>query len=70
LNGTSRVHYVPAYLWSTIYAALSEKDKAFSWLEKAYAEHDAYLVRLKVDPAMDALRSDPRFEDLLHRMKF
>ena len=70
LNGTSKVHYVPAYLWSTIYAALSEKDKAFSWLEKAYAEHDAYLVRLKVDPAMDTLRSDPRFEDLLHRMKF
>ncbi len=69
LNGTSKVHYVPAYLWSTIYAALSDNDKAFSWLERAYAEHDAYLVRLKVDPAMDTLRSDPRFGDLLHRMK-
>lgn len=69
LNGASKIHYVPAYLWTTIYAALGEKDRAFRWLQKAYDEHDAYLVRLKVDPAMDPLRSDPRFQDLLRRMK-
>jgi adenylate cyclase len=69
LNGASKMHYVPAYLWTTIYASLGEKDKAFQWLQKAYDEHDAYLVRLKVDPAMDPLRSDPRFQELLARMK-
>ncbi len=69
LNGASKIHYVPAYLWTTIYAAMGEKDKAFHWLEKAYDEHDSYLVRLKVDPAMDPLRSDPRFQELLQRMK-
>jgi tetratricopeptide (TPR) repeat protein len=69
LNGTSKMHYVPAYLWTTVYAALGERDKAFQWLENAYNEHDSYLVRLKVDPAMDPLRSDPRFQKLLHRMK-
>jgi eukaryotic-like serine/threonine-protein kinase len=69
LNAVSKIHYVPAYLWTPIYAALGEKDKAFLWLEKAYDDHDSYLVRLKVDPAMDPLRSDPRFRDLLHRMK-
>jgi serine/threonine protein kinase/Flp pilus assembly protein TadD len=69
LNATSKIHYVPAYLRTTIYAALGDRDKAFQWLEKAYDEHDSYLVRLKVDPAMDPLRSDPRFQELLHRMK-
>jgi eukaryotic-like serine/threonine-protein kinase len=69
LSKASKAHYVPAYLWTTIYASLAEKDKAFSWLDKAYAEHDAYLVRLKVDPAMDPLRSDPRFQELLAKMK-
>jgi hypothetical protein len=69
MNAASKIHYVPAYLWTPIYAALGEKDKAFLWLEKAYDEHDSYLVRLKVDPAMDPLRSDPRFQDLLRRMK-
>jgi hypothetical protein len=51
-----------------IHAALGDKDKAFSWLEKAYEQHDSFLVRLKVEPALDALRSDKRFEELLHRM--
>ena len=69
LNGASKIHYVPEYLWTTIYAALGEKEKAFLWLERAYTEHDSYLVRLKVDPAMDPLRSDPRFQNLLLRMK-
>jgi serine/threonine protein kinase/tetratricopeptide (TPR) repeat protein len=66
----SRVHYVPPFFLALIYATLNSKDQAFSWLEKAYQEHDSYLVRLKVEPGLDPLRSDPRFEDLLLRMKF
>jgi eukaryotic-like serine/threonine-protein kinase len=69
LNNASKIHYVPEYLWTTIYAALGEKDQALLWLERAYAQHDSYLVRLKVDPAVDSLREDPRFQDLLRRMK-
>ena len=68
LNDASKIHYVPASLLAEIHAALGDKDKAFSWLEKAYEQHDSFLVRLKVEPALDALRSDKRFEELLHRM--
>jgi len=69
LQAASKGHYVPPYLFSIIHAALGNKNQAFSWLEKAYDEHDAYLTRLKVDDAMDPLRSDPRFSELLHRMR-
>ena len=37
-------------------------------LEKAYAAHDLQLQFLKVDPAFDSLRDDPRFQDLLRRV--
>ncbi len=51
-----------------IFAALGERDVAFQWLYKAYDGHSARLVEnLKVDPALDPLRSDSRFTELLHR---
>jgi hypothetical protein len=37
-------------------------------LEQAYAERSTYLPHIKVDPSLDFLRSDPRFQDLLRRM--
>ena len=53
-----------------IYAGLGEKDHAFAWLDKAYADHDKGLCFLMVDPPLDPLRPDPRFQDLLRRMNF
>ncbi len=53
-----------------IYAALGETDQAFGWLEKAYEDHEQWLVALKVDPMFDSLRSDPRFRELVRRMNF
>jgi serine/threonine protein kinase/tetratricopeptide (TPR) repeat protein len=58
------------YEVALIYAGLGEKDHAFEWLERAYEEHDKGLIYLKVDPPLDPLRSDPRYEDLLRRMNF
>ncbi len=49
-----------------IYAQLGNEEQAFEWLEKAYEERD--LVGIKVDPHLDPLRDDPRFQDLLRRM--
>jgi len=54
----------------SFHAGLGEKDQAFEWLEKAYDEHDQGLSFLKVDPTLEPLRSDPRFQDLLRRMNF
>ncbi len=53
-----------------IYAQLGDKDKdkAFEWLEKAFAERTYTMMYLKVAPNLDPLRSDPRFTDMLKRV--
>lgn len=43
---------------------------AGAWLDRAYAIHDAGLVRLPYDPALDPLRDDPRFAVLVRKMGF
>lgn len=53
-----------------VYIALGDKDEAMHWLEQGYKERDLWLALLKVWPRFDPLRSDPRFQDLLRRMKF
>jgi hypothetical protein len=45
-----------------------EKERSFTWLEKAYQQHDPALANLKVDPAFDSLRSDPRYPEMLKRV--
>lgn len=50
-----------------VYAALGENDKAFLWLEKAYAEKSSFMTTLKYWSAFDPIRSDPRFTDLVKR---
>lgn len=52
-----------------IYAALTDKDQAFFWLDKTYhLDPKVLLVELKCAPELENLRSDPRFQDLLRRM--
>jgi tetratricopeptide (TPR) repeat protein len=58
------------YRMAAVYLALGDKDKAFEWLGKSYAERDNWLAQLKVDPVMDPLRSDPRFKELMHKLRF
>ena len=65
----SKYGYVSSYSVAQTYARLGEKDRAFTWLEKAYDEHDSGLVYLAVEPMFDDFRSDPRFRELLKRMK-
>ena len=47
---------------------LGDLDRAFEWLERAYAERDMAMVHLDTDPYFDPLRADPRFADLRSRM--
>ncbi|MCK4835624.1 MAG: hypothetical protein KAT17_03265 [Candidatus Aminicenantes bacterium] len=70
LIGRSRTHYVSPFRIALIYLALDKNDEAFIWLEKAYHERCADLPQfLKNAPILDKLRPDPRFQDLLKRMK-
>jgi TolB-like protein/tetratricopeptide (TPR) repeat protein len=49
---------------------LGDKEKAFAWLEKCYAERTGLMVFLRVEPALENLHSDPRFADLVRRVGF
>jgi eukaryotic-like serine/threonine-protein kinase len=63
-------HDVGAYEMALAHAGLGEKDEAFEWLERAYEVRDQGVVYLKLEPPLDPLRSDPRFQDLVRRMRF
>lgn len=65
----SKQHYFSPYLIAKVHTGLGEREQAFAWLEKAYEERDERMVMLRVDMHFDSLRSDPRFRDLLRRMK-
>jgi tetratricopeptide (TPR) repeat protein len=69
LSEMSKRRYVRPYLLARIHAALGEKDRAFDLLEKAYQERVGAMTLLKVDPMLDGLRQDQRFQDLLRRMR-
>ena len=62
--------YVMATNIALIHAELNEKEEALSWLEQGLAERAAWMAYLNTDPRYDNLRSEPRFQELLRRMKF
>ncbi len=51
-------------------AFLEENDEALAWLERAYQDRNPWLPFMQVEPRLDPLRSDPRFQDLVRRMNF
>jgi TolB-like protein/Tfp pilus assembly protein PilF len=69
-NIQQAARYEPALASVRIYTALGQKNKAFEWLERAYADRSiaAQSFGIRVDPHLDPLRSDPRFTDLLRRI--
>jgi tetratricopeptide (TPR) repeat protein len=71
LRKKSERKYISPYDIATIYAGLGDKEQTLIWLGKAYEDRSGCLALwLKVDPKFDALRSDPRFQDLLRRVGF
>jgi TolB-like protein/DNA-binding winged helix-turn-helix (wHTH) protein/Flp pilus assembly protein TadD len=69
LKEASKQRYVSPFAFALIYIGLGDKDQAFEWLNKT-ADEDPYRIAfLKVNPRFDSLRSDPRFDALLKRMK-
>jgi len=64
---SSRRDPVKPELIAGAFASVGDKEQALAWLERAYAEHSG-LTGLKVTPALDLLRSDPRFRSLLRRV--
>jgi len=59
---------VPKNVVAFVYGLVGDKDRAFAWLERGFAEHNGDLTDLNVDPIWDPLRDDPRFKDLVRRV--
>jgi tetratricopeptide (TPR) repeat protein len=70
LEQLSRRRFVTSYGVALIYAGLGQNDAAFAWLEKAFDERSNWLVWLRLDPRWNGLRTDPRFAQLVSRMRF
>ena len=61
--------YVSPVAFCKVYAGLGDADHAFEWLERAYEDRRGWLAYLKVEPVLDRLRTDPRFTELVRRMR-
>ena len=57
------------YQIAIAYAQLGEKDQAFAYLNKVVEERSWQISPLYVDPQVDALRGDPRFDELLRNIR-
>ena len=62
--------YVPPYHFAILYAGLSDNNRAFEQLEKAYDKHSVDFFTLNAEPMFDSLRDDLRFQELIKKVGF
>ena len=67
-KSAAKKRYIPPTYFGMLFAGLGDKDKALLWLEKAYEERADGLTWLNVEPMLDEVRSDPRFQALIRRI--
>lgn len=53
---------------AVIYSALGDVDRAFEWLDRSLENHDIWAAHLRVEPRLDGLRGDRRFDDYVRRL--
>ncbi len=58
----------PEFQGAVLYAKVGDKDKAFECLEKSYQTREPWMSLLKVEPGLDSVRDDPRFDELVKRL--
>jgi len=68
LTELAKHKYVAPYFFAGIHIGLGENERAMEYLQKCYEEHSHWLIYLHLDPSMDELRGNPRFQDLLRRV--
>ena len=69
LTELARTRYVSPVDLARLHVVLGDADGTFHWLEQAYAERRGWMTYLNVEPLLEPIRGDPRFRDLVRRMK-
>lgn len=67
LTDLAKHGYVSPDCQAIVYLGLGDRDRAFSWLEKVIAERSEWACKFRVDPVLDPLRSDARFDLLIQQ---
>jgi TolB-like protein/Tfp pilus assembly protein PilF len=69
LRESSKQRYISPYNLALIHTGLGQKDEALQLLEETYQDRDGYdIAFIKVEPLLDPLRGDPRFETLVQKV--
>jgi TolB-like protein/tRNA A-37 threonylcarbamoyl transferase component Bud32/Flp pilus assembly protein TadD len=68
LKREAKHKYISPTNMALIYEGLGEREQTLDWLEHAHAERVGLLIYLKVEPAYEDLKGDPRFERLLQKI--
>jgi hypothetical protein len=68
LHTIGRRKYVSAYDHALVHVGLGHEEETFTWLKRALEERSIWLGYLNVEPAFDALRGYPQFQNLLKRI--
>jgi TolB-like protein/Tfp pilus assembly protein PilF len=68
LNALSNKRYVSPYDIALVYLGLQENDEALTWLQRALEQRSQWMGYLSVEPQLDPLRSDERFQGLRRRV--
>ena len=68
LTNLARDKYVAPHFFAGIYLGLGDNGRAIEYLERSYEERSHWLIYLHIDPSMDGLADNPRFQDLLRRV--
>ena len=59
---------IPYFQRAVFYAKAGNKNKAFECLEKSYQTRESWMSLLQVEPGLDSVRDDPRFDELVKRV--
>ncbi len=68
LDSLERIRGTSAANLAAGFAALGDKQRALDLIDRAVTLHDVFVVDFKVDPFLDPLRSEPRYQAVLRRL--
>jgi len=69
LETVARTGYVSPVAFAIVHVGLGNVDRALDWAERAYDERRGWLAYFKVNPMLDPLRANGRFQTLLKKMR-